>query len=51
MINHPLSFSFVPRPAFEILNTGTFRLILLNLIIKYKSLVINEIKKSYIYSG
>ena len=43
-------FSNVPRPAFEILNTGTFRLILLNLTIKYKSLVINEIKKSYIYS-
>ena len=40
----------VPRPAFEILNTGTFRLILLNLTIKYKSLVINEINKSYIYS-
>ena len=40
----------VPRPAFEISNTGTFRLILLNLTIKYKSLVINEIKKSYIYS-
>jgi len=51
MNNHPLSFSFVPRPAFEILNTRTFRLILLNLTIKYKSLVINEIKKSYIYSG
>ena len=40
----------IPRPAFEILNTGTFRLILLNLTIKYKSLEINEIKKSYIYS-
>ena len=40
----------VPRPAFEILNMGTFKLILLNLTIKYKSLVINEIKKSYIYS-
>ena len=40
----------VPRPAFEILNMGTFELILLNLTIKYKSLVINEIKKSYIYS-
>ena len=48
MNNHPLSFSFVPRHAFEILNTGTFRLILLNLTIKYKSLVINEIKKNYI---
>jgi len=41
---HPLSLSFVPRPAFEILNMGTFKLILLNLTIKYKSLVINEIK-------
>ena len=50
MNNHPLSFSLVPRPAFKILNMGTFRLILLNLTIKYKSLVINEIKKSYIYS-
>ena len=50
MNNHPLRFSLVPRPAFEILNTGTFRLILLNLTIKYKSLEINEIKKSYIYS-
>ena len=40
----------VPRPAFEILNMGTFKLILLNLTIKYKSLVINEIKKNYIYS-
>ena len=34
----------VPRPAFEILNMGTFKLILLNLTIKYTSLVINEIK-------
>lgn len=40
----------VPRPAFEILNTETFRLILLNLKIKHKSLVINEINKRYIYS-
>ena len=40
----------VPRPAFEMLNMGTFKLILLNLTIKYKSLVINEIKKNYIYS-
>ena len=50
MNNHPLSFSFVPRPAFEILNVGTFRLILLNLTIKYKSLVINEKNKGYIYT-
>jgi len=28
----------------------TFKLILLNLTIKYKSLVINEINKTYIYS-
>ena len=39
----------VPRAAFEILNVGTFRLILLNLTIKYKSLVINEVNKGYIY--
>ena len=38
------TFQLVPRPAFEILNVGTFQLILLKSITKYKYLIINDIK-------
>ena len=39
-----LAFYLVPRPAFEILNMGILKLILLNFIIKHKYLIINDIK-------
>lgn len=40
----------VPRHAFEILNMGIFQLIRLNSMIKYKHLIINNIKEFCIYS-